>query len=81
MTRNYQEYANALAKNISITELAKYDNGDSDFLNEVLHDLLLDMRTEKKCPVCGSPLYYSDMPEHDFVCADCEGYFDLAWLV
>ena len=31
--------------------------------------------TDKECPHCGSLLYCSDLPQYDYVCAECDENF------
>ena len=53
--------------------------------NEVLDDfyavinplakVLKECETEKVCPFCNHKLYLSDLPQYDYVCAECDENF------
>jgi DnaJ-class molecular chaperone len=75
MTENYKKFVTKLTENISMEELVKFDDGYEAFFNEVIHDIVRDLRTEKKCPVCDGQLYCSDRSVYDYVCVSCDEYF------
>ena len=88
--RNFKEYQEAM-EGLSIVDVVKavdYINELSQFIpsnNEVL-DYMEDItqplmnviekcRTDKECPHCGCFLFKSDLPQYDYVCAECDENF------
>ena len=73
---------------VSIVKIVDYVDELSTFVppnNEVL-DYLMDavepfveimgkLRTDKECPHCGCYLFKSDLPQYDYVCAECDESF------
>lgn len=74
-TENYIKYKDSLLNQMSITEMVNFDNGDEDCFNAIIHDIVRELKTDKKCPNCGADLYCSDLPQYDYVCAKCDENF------
>ena len=56
------------------------DSNDEIFddFNDVISPLaetIKECETDKVCPICGSKLYLSDLPQYDYVCAECDENF------
>ena len=73
---------------VDIVRIVDYVNELSTFIpseNEVLDYLEWivepfgkitdELRTEKECPRCGCYLFKSDLPQYDYVCAECDRNF------
>lgn len=88
--KNFNEYQETMEQ-LSITDIVRavdYINELSQFIpvnNEVL-DYMEDIteplmnvingcRTDKECPRCGCCLFKSDLPQYDYVCAECDENF------
>ena len=55
-----------------------YNNEVLDYLPDVVRPLVnvIDKcRTDKECPNCGCYLFKSDLPQYDYVCAECDESF------
>ena len=89
-TENFKDYREAMG-NLSIVDIIKavdYINELGTFIpqnNEVLDyfedivrplvDVIDKCRTDKECPHCGCYLFKSDLPQYDYVCAECDENF------
>lgn len=73
-TDNYIKFAQAVLNKISVNELIWFDQG-ADNLTEIVHSIVEEITTDKKCPRCGSNLYCSDIEEYDYVCVECDENF------
>lgn len=78
-------------QNLSIAEIVKasdYINLLAAFVpenNEVLDNLsdiqepllkvIKNCKTDKKCPHCRGTLYFSDIPQYEYVCPECDENF------
>ena len=73
---------------VDVVRIVDYVNELSTFIpseNEVLDYLewivepfvkiCNELRTEKECPYCGCYLFKSDLPQYDYVCAECDQNF------
>lgn len=73
---------------VDIVRISDYVNELSTFIpsdNEILDYLgwivepfvkIMDkLRTEKECPRCGCYLFKSDLPQYEYVCAECDQNF------
>lgn len=75
-TENYKKFRDWLTTNISVTDLVNFDDdNDNDTLKGIVHDIVKELRTDKKCPHCDALLYLSDLPEYEYVCVECEENF------
>ncbi len=75
-TENYRKFKEALANTISVQALEEYVCGDPDnLMRENTVDVIEKITTDKKCPKCGKTLYLSDLPQYDYVCAECDENF------
>lgn len=74
-TKNYKKYKEALLSQVSVTEMVSFDKGDEYCLNEIIHDIVISLKTDKMCPHCGNELYCSDLPQYDYVCPECDENF------
>ena len=75
-TENYRKFKEALANTISVQALEEYVCGDpDDLMRENTVDVIEKITTDKKCPKCGKTLYLSDLPQYDYVCAECDENF------
>lgn len=75
-TENYRMFKNILADSISVEALEQYDLGNPDeLLRENVSDVVIRIATDKACPKCGSTLYFSDLPQYDYVCTICDAHF------
>lgn len=90
ITKNYKEHQKTIGE-LSVTAIVKavdYINQLSTFIpaeNEVLDDLadiiepledvIKKCITNKECPHCGTYLFKSDLPQYEYVCADCDENF------
>lgn len=73
-TDNYIKFSQEVLNKLSVTELVWFNQG-ADNLNKIVHSIVEAIKTEKRCPKCGEPLYYSDLPEYDYVCVECDENF------
>ncbi len=61
-----------------INELATFipqNNEVLDYLEDIvmpLVDIIDECRTDKECPHCGCYVFKSDLPQYDYVCAECK---------
>ena len=73
---------------VDIVRIGDYVNELSTFIpsnNEVLDYLgwivepfvkiMDELRTDKECPRCGCYLFKSDLPQYEYVCAECDQNF------
>jgi hypothetical protein len=74
-TENYKKFRDALTNNLSVTDLVYFDEYDDETLNILIHNIVKDLATDKKCPHCNAQLYLSDLPEYDYICVECEENF------
>ena len=62
-----------------INDFENIDDRDTlESLDCILHDykdVLKNLKADKVCPHCGSSLYFSDLPEYDYVCGECDESF------
>lgn len=64
-----------------INELSTFvpcDNEVLDYLEDVVEPLVkvIDQcRTDEECPQCGCYLFKSDLPQYNYVCAECNENF------
>ena len=64
-----------------VNELSTFipsDNEVLDYLEWILEPfvkIMDELRTEKECPWCGHHLFKSDLPQYEYVCADCDQNF------
>ena len=64
-----------------IDELSSFipsDNEVLDYLADIVRPLVEVMgkcRTEEECPNCGCYLFKSDLPQYQYVCAECDENF------
>lgn len=89
-SKNFEDHQKAIEK-LSIVDIVRavdYIDELSTFIpcnNEVL-DYLSDVvrplvevigkcRTEEECPKCGCYLFKSDLPQYQYVCAECDENF------
>lgn len=87
---NFKAYQEAIEKLtiVHIIDAVDYINELSTFIpqnNEVLDyledivkplvDVIDECRTDKECPHCGCYLFKSDLPQYDYVCAECDENF------
>lgn len=66
------DYVNELSTFISP------DNEVLDYLEDVVEpfaEIEDELRTEKECPHCGCYVFKSDLPQYDYVCAECDENF------
>lgn len=89
-TENFKECRNAI-ENLSIVDIVRaidyikgltsfvpLENEVRNYLKEVIDPLVRvrDMcMTNKECPHCGCDLFKSDLPQYDYVCAECDENF------
>ncbi len=55
------------------------DNEVFDYLEDVVEPLvnvINECRTDKECPHCGCYVFKSDLPQYNYVCAECDENFD-----
>ncbi len=74
-TENYERFRNVLTYNIGVPTLVNFDDGNDSDLEDAVHDIVKELRTDKKCPCCDAPLYCSDLPEYEYVCVECDENF------
>lgn len=74
-TENYKKFRGVLENNIGVPTLVNFDEGNDDAFVIVVHNIVKELLTEKKCPHCDAPLYCSDLPQYDYVCIECEENF------
>lgn len=74
-TENYKKFKNVLEYNIGVPTLVNFDKENDDALVMIVHDIVKELKTDKKCPHCDAPLYCSDLPQYDYVCVECEENF------
>lgn len=90
-TKEFEDCQNAI-KDLSITDIVKTvdyinelstfipsDNKIFDYFSEIVEPIVkvIDKcRTDKKCPHCGCYLFKSDLPQYNYVCAECNENFD-----
>lgn len=74
-TENYKKFRSALEDNIGVPTLVNFDEENDDALVIVVHNIVKELKTDKKCPNCHAKLYCSDLPQYEYVCADCEVNF------
>ena len=61
-----------------INELSTFipqNNEVLDYLEDIvmpLVDVIDKCRTDKECPHCGCYVFKSDLPQYDYVCAECK---------
>ena len=58
-----------------MTDLVNFDDENDDALLIHIHNIVKELRTDKKCPHCDASLYCSDLPQYDYVCIECEENF------
>ena len=64
-----------------INELSRFipqENEVLDYLEDVVEPLVKVQNillTNKECPHCGFYLFQSDLPQYDYVCAECDENF------
>ena len=61
-----------------LSELIDPNNEVLNDLNDIIKPLaetIKECETERICPFCGSKLYLSDLPQYDYVCAECDENF------
>lgn len=73
-TDNYIKYSQEVINRLPVTELVWFSQG-ADNLSEIIHSIVKELRTEKRCPRCGETLYCSDLPEYEYVCVECDENF------
>lgn len=89
-TNNFETHQKAI-ESLSIVDIVKigdYVNELASFIpseNEVLDYLgqivepfvkiMDELRTDKECPQCGCYLFKSDLPQYNYVCAECNENF------
>ena len=75
-TENYNKFRNILTYNISVTDLVNFDNDEEDdTLNIIVHNIVKELKTDRKCPRCNAQLYCSDLHEYEYVCVECDENF------
>ena len=74
-TENYKKFRDTLADNISVPALVNFDDEKNDELVIIVHNIVKELLTDKKCPHCDAPLYLSDLPDYEYVCIECEENF------
>ena len=90
-TDDYKEHQRVIAQ-LSITDVVKasdYINELATFIptnNEVLDylediqkpllEVIRKLQTKKECPRCGCALYLCDLPQYNYVCAECDENFE-----
>ena len=74
-TENYKKFRSVLENNIGVPTLVNFDDENDDALVIVVHNIVRELLTDKKCPHCDAPLYCSDLPQYDYVCIECEENF------
>jgi hypothetical protein len=74
-TENYKKFKETLVDNIGIPTLVNFDEENDDALVIIVHNIVKELLTDKRCPHCDAPLYCSDLPQYDYVCIECEENF------
>ena len=90
ITKNFKE-CQITMQNLSIVDIVRavdYIAELSDFIpdnNEVLDyaseitqplmSVIEKCRTDRECPHCGCFLFKSDLPQYEYVCAECDENF------
>lgn len=74
-TENYKKFKDVLVDNIGVPTLVNFDDENDDALVIIVHNIVKELLTDKRCPHCDAPLYYSDLPQYDYVCIECEENF------
>ncbi len=75
VTENYKKFKDILADNISVPALVNFDDENNDELVIIVHNIVKELLTDKKCPHCDALLYLSDLPDYEYVCIECEENF------
>ncbi|MEE1301185.1 MAG: hypothetical protein UHD64_00255 [Bacteroidales bacterium] len=64
-----------------VNELSTFipsENEVLDYLEDIVEpfgNITNELRTEAECPHCGCYLFKSDLPQYDYVCAECDENF------
>jgi hypothetical protein len=64
-----------------VNELSTFipsDNEVLDYLEDIVEPFVKitdELRTDKECPRCGCYLFKSDLPQYNYVCAECNENF------
>lgn len=61
-----------------LCELIPFDNEVLDYRQWILEPFAKitdELRTEEECPKCGCYLFKSDLPQYEYVCAECDENF------
>ena len=61
-----------------LSEFIPFDNEVLDYLGWIVEpfvEIADKLRTEKECPKCGCYLFKSDLPQYEYVCAECDQNF------
>ena len=74
-TDNYKKFKEILVDNIGVPTLVNFDDENDDELVIIVHNIVKELLTDKRCPHCDAPLYLSDLPQYDYVCIECEENF------
>lgn len=74
-TENYKRFKEILTDNIGVPTLVNFDEENDDALVIIVHNIVKELLTDKRCPHCDAPLYCSDLPQYDYVCIECEENF------
>ena len=74
-TENYTKFKNILADRIGVPTLVNFDEENDDALVSVVHEIVKELTTDKKCPRCDAKLYCSDLSDYDYICVECEENF------
>lgn len=74
-TENYKKFKEILVNNIGAPTLVNFDDENDDALVIIVHNIVKELLTDKRCPHCDAPLYCSDLPDYEYVCIECEENF------
>lgn len=74
-TENYKKFKETLVDNIGVPTLVNFDEENDDALVIIVHNIVKELLTDKRCPHCDALLYCSDLPQYDYVCIECEENF------
>lgn len=74
-TENYKKFKEILVNNIGVPTLVNFDDENDDALVIIVHNIVKELLTDKRCPHCDAPLYCSDLPNYEYVCIECEENF------
>lgn len=77
-TDEYKKFKEIIAENITADSLMEFVSSNGYTVETLLSnatDAVSQLASGVPCPRCGKILLYSDMPQYEYTCSGCHGYF------